>query len=109
MGDESPSKEEGLISFFDYLKGWLPLVRRLPAILHTRKQIADVGTENRESWGSMLEENAAKFPDNPAIKSEEACLSYGEYNAAVNCCANFFISKGMEKRRRGLHLSGKSP
>ncbi len=45
----------------------------------------------------MLEENAAIFPDNPAIKSEEACLSYREYNAAVNRCANFFISKGMKK------------
>jgi acyl-CoA synthetase (AMP-forming)/AMP-acid ligase II len=97
VADESPSKEEGLISFTNYLKGWLPLVWRLPAILHTRKQIANVGTENRESWGSMLEENAAKFPDNPAIKSEEACLSYREYNAAVNRCANFFIAKGMKK------------
>ena len=97
MAADSPAKEEGLISFFDYLKGWLLLVWRLPAILHTRKQIAAVGTENRESWGCMLEENAAKFPDNPAIKSEEACLSYREYNTAVNRCANFFISKGMKK------------
>jgi len=95
--DESPSKDEGLISLTDYLKGWLPLVWRLPAILRNRKQVANVGTENRESWGSMLEENAVKFPDNPAIKSEEACLNYREYNAAVNRYANFFISKGMKK------------
>jgi citronellyl-CoA synthetase len=94
---DSPSKNEGLISFFDYLKGWLPLAWRLPTILRNRKQVTNVGIENRESWGSMLEENAAKFPDNPAIKSEEACLSYREYNAAVNRWANFFISKGMKK------------
>ncbi len=97
MADASPSKNEGLVSLSDYLKGWLPLVWRLPTILRTRKQVANVGTENRESWGSMLEENAAKFPDNPAIKSEEACLSYREYNAAVNRCANYFISNGMKK------------
>ncbi len=97
MAADSPSKDEGIISFFDYLKGWLPLVWRLPAILRTRKQIAAVRTENRESWGSMLEENTAKFPENTAIKSEEACLSYREYNAAVNRCANFFIAKGMKK------------
>jgi acyl-CoA synthetase (AMP-forming)/AMP-acid ligase II len=97
MTAESPSKDEGLISLCDVLKGWLPLVWRLPAILYTQKQVTNVNTDNRESWGSMLEENAAKYPDNPAIKSEEACLSYGEYNAAVNRCANFFISKGMKK------------
>ena len=97
MMADSPSKDDDLISLFDYIQGWLPLVWRLPTILRNRKQIANVGTENRESWGSMLEENAAKFPDNPAIKSEEACLSYREYNTAVNRCANFFISNGMKK------------
>ena len=97
MADHSPSKDEGLISFFDYLKGWLRLVWRLPTILYNGRKVLNVGTENRESWGSMLEENAAEFPDNPAIKSEEACLSYREYNAAVNRCANFFISNGMKK------------
>ena len=97
MTTDSPTNDEGLISFFDYLKGWLPLVWRLPTILRNRKRVANVSTENRESWGSMLEETAAKFPDNPALKSEEACLSYREYNTAVNCCANFFISKGVEK------------
>ena len=88
---------EGLISFFEYIKGWLPLLWRLPAIFYTQKQVANVGTENRESWGSMLEENALKFPDNPAVKSDEANLSYREYNAAVNRCANYFISQGMKK------------
>ena len=68
MATDSPSKDEGLISFFDYLKGWLPLVWRLPTILYTLKQVVNVGLENREYWGSMLEENAAKFPGNHAIK-----------------------------------------
>ncbi len=97
MAADSPSKDGGLISFLDYVKGWLPLVWRLPAILYTQKQIANVSLKNRESWGSMLEENASKFPDNPAIKSEEACLSYRQYNEAVNRIANYFISKGLEK------------
>ena len=97
MAHESPSKQDGLITLSDYLKGWLPLVWRLPAILYTQKQVANVGTENRESWGSMLAENAAKFPHNPAVKSAEACLSYREFNAAVNRCANFFIFNGIKK------------
>lgn len=97
MSDDSLSKDEGLISFFDYLKGWSGLSWRLPTLLRTQKQMANIGIENRESWGSMLEENAEKFPDNPAIKSEETCLSYREYNEAVNRCANYFISQGITK------------
>ena len=97
MTADSPAKGEHLISAFDYLKGWLPLLWRLPCILRNRKRVANVTVENRESWGSMLEETAANFPHNAAIKSEEACLSYSEYNAAVNRYANFFISKGLKK------------
>ena len=97
MAGDSPTKHEGLISFFDYIKGWLGLSWRLPILLRTQKQIANIGIENRESWGSMLEENAAKFPHNPAIKSAEAQLSWREYNEAVNRCANYFISQGLTK------------
>jgi acyl-CoA synthetase (AMP-forming)/AMP-acid ligase II len=97
MSDDSIAKDEGLISFFDYLKGWLGLAGRLPTILQTRKKMANIAAENRESWGSMLEENAARFPHNPAVKSAEAQLSWREYNEAVNRCANYFISIGLEK------------
>jgi len=97
MEPDSQSNNVGLISFFDYLKGWLKISWRLPAIRRTQKHILNVGSENRESWGSMLEENAGKFPDNPAIKSAEANLSWREYNQAVNRCANYFISKGLQK------------
>ncbi|MGD9300900.1 MAG: long-chain-acyl-CoA synthetase [Desulfobacterales bacterium] len=97
MEVDSPSRNEDLISFLDYLKGWLKLSWRLPSILYNRRQVRNVGAKNRESWGSMLEENAAKFPDNPAVKSAEADFTWHEYNAAVNRCANFFISKGIKK------------
>lgn len=94
---DSPPKDEDLISFFDYLKGWLKISYRLPTILRTQKQVLNVGTDNRESWGSMLEENAQMFPDNAAVKSAEGNLSWREYNEAVNRCANFFISTGLQK------------
>jgi len=98
MRTAPPSKNnDDLISFFDYLAGWLKLSWRLPVIWRYRKKVLSVGSENRESWGSMLEENARKFPDNPAVKSEEALLSYGQYNAAVNRCANYFIARGIKK------------
>ena len=97
MTSDFPSRDKNRISFFDFLKGWLLQVWRQPIFFYIRKQVINVGIENRESWGSMLEENAAKFPDNPAIKSEEACLNYRHYNEAVNRFANHFISKGLKK------------
>jgi len=97
MAADSHQKDEGLISLPDYLKGWIKLSWRLPTILRTLKQVLNVGTEHRESWGSMLEDNARDFPDNPAVKSVEANLSWREYNEAVNRCANFFISRDMKK------------
>lgn len=97
MSDDFPSKDEDLIYFFDFLKGWLGLSWRLPTILRTKRQVENIGTENRESWGSMLEESAEKFPHNPAVKSAEAQLSWREYNEAVNRCANYFISHGLKK------------
>ena len=109
MGHGSPSKDEGLISFLDYLKGWFKLSWRLPAILLILKKILNVGSENRESWGSMLEDNALKFPDNPAVKSAEADLSWREYNEAVNRCANFFISKGINVLARLIIKSTSLP
>jgi citronellyl-CoA synthetase len=97
MTNVTLAKGEDVISFFDFLKGWLSIAWRLPVIIRTRKKMARVGEENRESWGSMLEENAKKFPDHPAVKSAEGNLSWREYNEAVNRCANHFISKGLKK------------
>jgi citronellyl-CoA synthetase len=93
----SPSKEEGLISLFDYLKGWLPLIWRLPAILGNLKQVLNVSTENRESWGSMLEAAAHKYPNNPAIKSHDGNLTYMEFNELTNRYANCLIELGLKK------------
>jgi citronellyl-CoA synthetase len=97
MTTGSKSDNEDIVSFFDYLMGWLSISWRLPTILRTRKKITGVGEENRESWGSMLEETARVFPDNTAVKSAEGNLSWLEYNEAVNRCANYFISKGLKK------------
>jgi acyl-CoA synthetase (AMP-forming)/AMP-acid ligase II len=97
MADDLLTGNEDLVSLPAYLKGWLALAWRLPGILRAQRLIGRVGVDNRESWGSMLEENAAKFPDNPAVKSAERNLSWREYNEAVNRCANFYISQGIKK------------
>ena len=45
----------------------------------------------------MLEENALKYPNNLAIKSEEANFTYKQYNEWTNRYANYFISRGLKK------------
>jgi citronellyl-CoA synthetase len=86
-----------LITLPQYVRARMRLLPRVPTILRTIKRIKSIGVENRESWGLMLEENAANFPDNVAVKSEEAVLTYGEYNEAVNRCANYLLSQGLRK------------
>jgi len=64
------------------------------------KLILDLGkiyTENNISWGSVLEDNARNFSDNPAIKFEDTILTYKEFNEKVNQYANYFISLGLKK------------
>jgi citronellyl-CoA synthetase len=93
----SKMQNDNLISLKDYLFGRLSVSWRAYSIKQNLLRVSEVNTENRESWGSMLEENAEKFPNNTAVKSEEAWLTYREYNDAVNRYANYFISKGLKK------------
>ncbi|UCF92156.1 MAG: long-chain-acyl-CoA synthetase [Desulfobacterales bacterium] len=97
MPAAAQSKSEGLISRTAYIWRWLCIGWRLPSIMRARQKAARVAVENRESWGSMLEENAARFPDNAALKAEDARLSYQEYNQWANRCAHYFISQGLQK------------
>lgn len=97
MGEKPAETDLHRITFKDYLLGRLKLLPRYRSIKRTIKHLTEIERENRESWGSLLEENAAKYPNNVAVKSEEATLTYREYNKAVNRCANFLISQGLKK------------
>jgi citronellyl-CoA synthetase len=65
--------------------------------MKTTKHVMNVAVENRESWGSMLEETAANFPANAAIKSADGNYTWKEYNEWTNRYANYFISRGLKK------------
>jgi citronellyl-CoA synthetase len=97
MAGTTQMSKDDLITRRQYLRGKLGLLRRFPSIKKTIKKIENVFAENRESWGSMLEETAAKFPDNAAIKSHDGNYSWKEYNDRTNRYANYFLSQGMKK------------
>jgi citronellyl-CoA synthetase len=97
MVQSDNKRTQKLLSFSEYLTGWLKVAWRLPKNYLTVRKVYKVGTDNRESWGSMLEEAAARFPDNIAVKSVEADLTYRQYNAMTNRYANYFIAQGLTK------------
>jgi citronellyl-CoA synthetase len=97
MVSESQVPKDDLITRSQYLRGRLNILWRFPTRKKTIQHIENVSVENRESWGSMLEKTAAKFPDNAAIKSEDGNFTWKEYNEWTNRYANYFISRGFKK------------
>ena len=86
-----------LITPTQYWKRRLSILPRMPSIIKATKHIANISVENRESWGSLLESAAARFPDNVAIKSEDGQYTWQTYNEWTNCFAHYFISQGLTK------------
>src|SRR5210317_270163 len=90
-------RADNLIKPMAYYLGLLRHYRRWPSIRKTNRKIESISIENRESWGSMLEETAQKYPHNPAIKSHDGNLTYKEYNELTNRYANYLIAQGLKK------------
>jgi citronellyl-CoA synthetase len=97
MQDHVQQNNQDLITRAQYVRGRLSILWRLPRIRKVIKHLPNIAAENRESWGSMLEETAEKYPDNAAIKSEDGSYSWKEYNEWTNRYANFFIARGLQK------------
>ena len=66
MLSETQAPNEDLITRWQYIRGRLGILWSFLTIKKTIKHLENIFVENRESWGSMLEETAAKFPDNAA-------------------------------------------
>lgn len=53
--------------------------------------------ESHESWSALLEINAKKYPNSPALKWDDGTMAYSELNKWANRFAHYFISKGLKK------------
>ena len=89
--------KQDLITPTQYWSRRLSLLGRMPDITKIAEHIGNISVENRESWGSMLEETAAKFPDKAAIKSEDGNYTWKAYNEWTNRYALYFLSQGLQK------------
>ncbi len=61
------------------------------------QELLNLTIVNEVSWGTIVERNAQKYPDNIAIKFEDNTLTYKEFNDSVNQYAHYFISLGLKK------------
>lgn len=82
----------------EFIRALLLISWRIPVIayhlIHTLKLIKG---NPPMSWGSVLEQNAKKYPGNAALKSHDGNYTYAEYNALVNQYAHYFKSRGVGK------------
>ncbi|MFW9942689.1 MAG: long-chain-acyl-CoA synthetase [Candidatus Thorarchaeota archaeon] len=60
-------------------------------------ELLQILTENKFSWGTIVERNAENYPDKIAVKFENITLTYKEFNEWVNRYANYFIALGLKK------------
>jgi len=96
MGKE-PAKSDQIIGVADILKGLIPILYRLPHIVKSFLEILKLDENSHESWGTLVEKNAEKYPDRPALKWDDSSMTHLEFNEEVNRCANYFISLGLKK------------
>lgn len=97
MANNSQPGNKNVITRKDYLLGWLKLLTiRLPSVVKGALGVLTID-KKQTTWASLLESSAQAYPDNIFLKSEEAYLTYKEYNEAVNRYANYLISLGIKK------------
>ena len=94
MPEETESKDPDLIDKKEYRKRRMALFRKHGPLI---QEILDLTIVNEVSWGTIVENNAKRYPDNIAIKFEDITLTYKEFNDSVNQYAHYFISLGLKK------------
>lgn len=102
----NPTERPGPVSL---LRGALPLLARLPQVLrgHRMTRVADL--ERCWSIGSVLEDNARRLPDQPALRFEGRDISHAALNAQANRIARVLDSAGVGHGDRvGVLLDNRS-
>lgn len=94
MNQEKPFSYPTTITPLEFAKKLPTILRRLPFIAyHTLKGLRMLSKSTNVTWGTVLEDIAARFPDNPAVKSPDGMLTYRELNGGANRYAHFLLSR----------------
>ena len=95
--NRSELKIKHVIIFKDFLKGFLSIWFRIPYLIKLFREISSLKEESHQSWGMLLERNADKHPNNPALKWDDSSMTYKKLNEWANRYAHYFISRGLKK------------
>ncbi len=86
------------VSFAEFMWKLLLTAWRFPSMTyHLIKGLKSLGSDRNVSWGSILEDIAARYPEHTAVKSPDGTLTYRELNAKANRFAHFLLSRKVAK------------
>ena len=77
------------------LRGALPLLARLPQVVRGHRLTNTQDIERCQSIGTVLEDNARRLPDQPALRFEGRDISHAELNARANRIARALDAAGV--------------
>ena len=94
MGEMTEPKDMDLIDRKEFRKRYRSWVGK-----HSDEfqEFMNIPSENKISWGTIIERNAEKYADNIAIKFEDTTFTYKEFNELINKYAHYFLSLGLKK------------
>ncbi|OPZ37389.1 MAG: Long-chain-fatty-acid--CoA ligase [Spirochaetes bacterium ADurb.BinA120] len=94
MTTDSPKQFRQTISAPEFIFKLLAISWRIPFIIyHAVSGLKRISGDRKLSWASTLEDIAARYPDNMAVKSPDGMLTYRELNESANRFAHFLISR----------------
>lgn len=96
MSEPKPFEYRTVITPLEFMIKLPSIAWRLPPkVFNAVKGLRMLSKSTNTTWGTVLEDIAARFPDNPAIKSPDGMMTYRELNAGANRYAHFLLSKNV--------------
>ena len=97
MEGEVPMTREHILKDEDVTKARIENADKLAVMDKIARERQKLSPEERQSFGTYIERNAQKYPDNVAVLYEEIVYTYREFNQWTNRYANYLIAQGLKK------------
>jgi fatty-acyl-CoA synthase len=79
-------------------------LRELPTFIGMAGAIRRAGDDSRETFGSLVREQAQRIPDRTLLRFERETVTYGEFNATANAFASVFKQAGVSREPVALMM-----
>jgi citronellyl-CoA synthetase len=89
--------ESKILKFRNILPNILKYLPKVPGTIKALGEVKKMTSDAKMSLGIILEENAAKYGDSPAIKFEDLSYSHNEFNSIANQYAHYLLSIGVQR------------